>query len=92
MSAKKYALIRISTGACVYGKRNVCLPGALPIPGLDPDLKWYEMQFSAYPVINEAIEGITYTETLEGDFFKVTYEKYLISDGRKKPITIQRGN
>jgi hypothetical protein len=95
LAHKKYSLIRTvgSEKFCVYGKRLVDLPSdKLPVPGLEPDLKWYEMQFSSYPQIDVNTQGVTYTETLEGDLFKVTYESFLIADGVKNPVTIPRGN
>jgi hypothetical protein len=89
---KKYSLIRISTGKCLYGKRNVPLPAnALPVPGLDPDLKWLEMQYSSYPVIDSATQGMTFKEELIGDKFVVTYFPYTITDGKPVPVTIGRG-
>jgi hypothetical protein len=92
MAHKKYALIRISTGNCIYGKRLVDLPShKLPVPGLDKDLKWYEMKFSKYPVIDNEKEGVTYVESLSKDFFNVDYKSFLIADGIKKPVTIPRG-
>lgn len=98
MAHAKFSLIRtvIEKGVekkyCVYGRRNVYLPcDKLPVPGLKPDLKWYEMDASDYPKIDNETQGITYKETLEGDKFKVTYLSFLLADGITKPITIPRG-
>lgn len=89
-----YSLIRTVEGVqhCVYGKRNVQLPSKkLPVPGLKPDLKWYEMDFSDYPKDDPQKYGVTYKEELVGDKFKVTYLSFLLADGITKPITIPRG-
>lgn len=94
MAHKKYALIVIETGVCVYGKRNVLLPTinhVLPVQGMDHRLEWFEMEFSDYPEIDIETQGVTYKEELIDNKFKVTYLAFNIEDGNTMPITIARG-
>ena len=78
-----------------YLKRKVDLPtldDALPVPGLDPKLKWVEFIESSYPEIDNETQGITYEEEIIGNQWIVTFLPFLIADGIKKPVTIPRGS
>jgi hypothetical protein len=88
-----YCLIVISPQG--YLKRAVDLPtkdDVLPVPGLDPKLKWVKFIEMPLPEIDNETQGMTYKEEIIGDEWIVTDFPFTIADGITEPVTIPRGS